>query len=194
MPLDSREGVAEKSRTHFLSFGSRHWTSDAPYRKRGPMTGSCISYRREDTHAVAGRLFDDLADAFGRERVSIDFDDMPLGEDFSSYTERKLRETTVLLVLIGPRWLAVTDAEGARRIDRMDDLVRFEIATALRVGVLVVPVLVDDTPFPQAEQLPGDLGALIRRQGINLSSHRWRADVARLVQQLERLIGAAQRG
>ena len=157
------------------------------------MTGIYISYRRDDSLAVAGRLCDDLADAFGRERVSMDFDDMPPGEDFSSYMERKLRETTVLLVLIGPRWLAVTDAEGTRRIDSTDDFVRFEIATALHVGMPVVPVLVDDTPFPQAEQLPGDLGALITRQGINLSSDRWRADVARLVVQLERLIGAPTR-
>lgn len=41
-----------------------------------------VSYRRAETAWAAGRLFDFLADQFGRNKVFEDVDSIELGEDF----------------------------------------------------------------------------------------------------------------
>lgn len=46
------------------------------------MSGIFISYRREDTIAYAGRLYDRLSAHFGHERVFMDVDTLDLGVDF----------------------------------------------------------------------------------------------------------------
>jgi hypothetical protein len=49
-------------------------------RSRG---GIFISYRREDTAANAGRLYDRLSDRFGEDQVFMDIDSIPIGLDFT---------------------------------------------------------------------------------------------------------------
>ena len=46
------------------------------------MSGIFICYRREDSIAYAGPLFDRLADRFGEERIFMDIDTMKVGLDF----------------------------------------------------------------------------------------------------------------
>jgi hypothetical protein len=41
-----------------------------------------ICYRRDDTPDAAGRLHDNLANAYGAARVFMDVDNVPLGADF----------------------------------------------------------------------------------------------------------------
>ena len=157
------------------------------------MSSIYICYRRDDTRVVAARLADALAHALGPERVRVDRDDLVPGEDLNDYMQRQVRETAVMLVLIGPRWLALADATGTRHIDQPTDLVRFEIATALQAGLRVVPVLTDDAQFPLADDVPGDLQPLLRRQGMALTTERWPQDLARLLEVLRPLLGASGR-
>ena len=49
-----------------------------------------ISYRRDDTDAEAGRVFDRLAAEFGYRHVFIDVDSMPAAVDFTKELEGKL--------------------------------------------------------------------------------------------------------
>lgn len=62
--------------------------------------------------------------------------------DFVEELLGRLR-ASVLLVMIGPRWLTVTDAARQRRIEDPRDWVRKEIAEALTHGLYVIPVLID---------------------------------------------------
>ena len=41
-----------------------------------------INYRREDSAAYAGRLFDPLSDYFGHDNIFIDIDAIKPGQDF----------------------------------------------------------------------------------------------------------------
>jgi hypothetical protein len=56
--------------------------------------------------------------------------------------------------------LDASQADGTRRLDEPNDLVRLEISSALRQGMDVIPVLVQRASMPTAEQLAEDIRAL----------------------------------
>src|ERR1043166_4935681 len=90
-----------------------------------------ISYRRDDSEGVAGRLFDRLATQFGREQIFMDVDAIAPGEDFIDVIERAVTSCDVLIAVIGRGWLEARDQDGRRRIDNPEDFVRVEIVAAL---------------------------------------------------------------
>ena len=128
------------------------------------MSGVFISYRRDDTAGHAGRLFDHLQRAFGADGVFMDLDDIGRGDRFAEILTTKLRESDVLIAVVGRRWLTLTDKAGRRRLDADDDWVREEIRTALKSGHLVIPVRVDGAAMPTATDLPDDIRELMARQ------------------------------
>ncbi|MBI1395748.1 MAG: TIR domain-containing protein [Betaproteobacteria bacterium] len=153
------------------------------------MAGIFVSYRRSDSAGFAGRLVDDLERQFPGHQLFRDIESIEAGADFVDAIERALRASSVLLVVIGPRWLDVRDADDRRRLDDPRDFVRLEIAAALKLGLRVIPVLVDGAQVPPAGELPPDIQALARRQGHELSDRRWDYDVDQLFSQLARVRG-----
>jgi TIR domain len=151
--------------------------------------GIFISYRRDDTRQAAGRLADDLADHFGSRHIFRDIEGIELGVDFAQALNQALEACVVMLVLIGPKWLEVRDAQGRRRLDDPRDWIRQEIVTALKRGIRVVPLLIDGTPLPAEDQLPEDLQPLVRRQALEIADTRWRGDLQRLAETLARVPG-----
>ena len=153
--------------------------------------GIFVSYRRDDTRQAAGRLADGLADHFGSANIFRDIEGIDLGVEFAQALNQALEACVVMLVLIGPKWLDITDAQGRRRLDDPKDWIRQEISTALRRGIRVVPVLIDGTPLPDESALSDDLKPLVRRQALDISDSRWRGDLQRLVETLAKLPGLA---
>ena len=151
------------------------------------MKGIFISYRRQDTAGYAGRLYDRLAHHFGADRVFMDVEGIEPGLDFVDAIERAVGSCEVLIVIIGPGWLA-TDSAGKRRLDDPKDFVRIETGAALGRHIRVVPVLVDKAVMPLAEELPADLAPLVRRQAIELSNKYWDATTGELIRTLERVL------
>ena len=74
-----------------------------------------ISYRRQESSGLAGRLYDQLAARFGDDQVFMDVDTIALGVDFAEVIAQAVSSCEVLLAVIGPRWLAATDEDGRRR-------------------------------------------------------------------------------
>ena len=143
------------------------------------MKGIFVSYRRQDSQSAAGRLSDHLRDHLAGVPIFRDVETIEPGVDFVEAIERALASCGVLVAVIGPRWLSVTDAEGQRRLDSPDDYTRIEIATALnRTGVRVIPVLVEGAVMPLSTELPDDLGLLARRNAIEITDRRWDYDVS----------------
>ena len=129
-----------------------------------------LNYRREESGWVAGRLHDRLAAAFGKDRVFTDVDNIGPGQDFTKVLEAAVGSCRVLLAIIGRSWTNALDEAGRRRLENPHDWVRFEIESALRrAGVLVIPVLTDNAPMPQASDLPGPLAQLSTRQAFKIS-------------------------
>ena len=148
-----------------------------------------ISYRRDDTEGHAGRLYEDLAERFGRQAVFFDVSAIEPGQGFRKAIDANVARCSVLLAMIGPRWLDASG--GARRIDDAGDFVRLEIASALQRDIPVVPVLVQGAKMPAAAQLPADLADLAWRHAVELSHARWPSDVQVLVQALSAHLGEA---
>jgi hypothetical protein len=148
-----------------------------------------ISYRREDSSAYAGRLFDHLQARFGRNQVFMDVDTISPGMDFVEAIEQAVGECDVLIAVIGPQWLSITDAEGHRRLDNPEDFIRLEIATAINRRIHVIPVLVHGAAMPSARELPAELSTLTRRNALELSNTRWDYDVGRLIETIEKQVG-----
>jgi len=151
--------------------------------------GIFISYRRDESRHAAGRLADDLAQAFGSETIFRDIEGIEPGLDFTQSLEKALRSCVVMLVLIGPRWLDIRDGQGQRRLDQPGDWIRQEIASALERDVRVIPVLLEGATLPEADQLPADLQPLVRRQAFDMADGRWRGDLQRLAEALARVPG-----
>jgi hypothetical protein len=153
-------------------------------------SGIFISYRRDESRHAAGRLADDLAQAFGPQRIFRDIEGIELGVDFAKALEKALASCAVMLVLIGPQWLDMPHAKrGGRRLDQEDDWIRQEIASALKRDVRVVPVLLEGATLPDAAELPADMRKLAGRQAMELSDARWRGDLQRLIDSLRKLPG-----
>ena len=65
------------------------------------MPGIFISYRREDSFAYAGRIYDRLSAHFGKERVFMDVDNIEPGFDFVEVVTSTVASCDALVVVIG---------------------------------------------------------------------------------------------
>jgi formylglycine-generating enzyme required for sulfatase activity len=150
----------------------------------GVMTKVFVSYRREDSEGVAGRIHDHLCARFGDDAIFMDIDRIPFGVDFREYIDGAVSQCAVLLAVIGPGWLGKTGE--SRRIDNPGDWVRLEIEAALKRGIPVIPVLIGRVGMPGEAELPSTLGALAYRNAINVDPGRdFRIHVERLIRGIE---------
>ena len=145
-----------------------------------------LSYRREDAAGFALALFGRLEQSFSSERLFMDVEGgIGAGQDFVRVIEDEVSLCDVMLVLIGPDWMTVTDEAGRRRLENPEDFVRVEVELALKFGKRVIPVLVHKTEMPRADALPEPLKALARRNAVGLTQERFKADAQGLIKALE---------
>ena len=148
-----------------------------------------VSYRTGDAAHVAAAVHERLIAVFGPEQVFRDARSMGPGERYPSTIRSALRRADVVVAVIGPRWLAV-DERGQRLVDRDWDWVRWEITTAVEFGIPIVPVLVDDTPLPDATELPGRMSELTRFQVARVRHTDQGPDLDRLAAALVKRVPA----
>ena len=145
-----------------------------------------LNYRRGDSGWAATSLYNLLAQVFPREQLFMDVaGDIRPGDDFVEVLEEQVSACEVMIVVIGPQWLSLTDEDGRPRIADPHDFVHIEIATALARKIRVIPVLVDGAGMPKEGALPEPLKALARRQATRLSHDRFGADGQGLVKALQ---------
>ena len=145
-----------------------------------------ISYRRDDSgfatdriHEACKAYVDDPADIF------MDIDGIPPGADFVEFLERKVAECDMLFAVIGRDWMTITNPKtGGPRIQDPDDFVHIEIASALRRGIPVVPLLVGEAELPKASDLPDDLKTLTRRNARTLDRLSFESQIDDLMRSL----------
>jgi hypothetical protein len=139
-----------------------------------------ISYRRDDSSGYTLAIYEKLKAVMGDENVFMDMDDIPHGEDFAKHIEKVLSKANTVLVMIGEGWLNASNAQG-RRLDDVNDFVRLEIATALKRGIRVIPVLLKNAQMPAKQELPEDLQDLCMRNGIRIHDDQFDLSIQRLI-------------
>src|SRR5690349_3012570 len=150
------------------------------------MTGVFVNYRGADSNYAARLLFEGLKPRFGRQ-VFFDEETIQPGEDYVLRLLRGVRESTVLLAVIGPQWLI------ERRIDDPNDWIRRELVTAYACGVRVIPVFTDGAKPEDLEPLPPDIARLRTSQGMQLRRLRANEDIARISDEVARHVPARRR-
>lgn len=144
-----------------------------------------ISYRRADSQAIAGRIFDRLRKRFGKTSVFMDIDNIPPGSDFRAHIDTALHQGDVMLVVIGPQWLN-PQASGRAGIHFATDWVRIEVETGLRKNIRIIPVLVGGASMPAVEELPQSIEQLAFRNALEVDAGRdFDAHVARLMKAID---------
>ncbi|MBX2990265.1 MAG: toll/interleukin-1 receptor domain-containing protein [Bacteroidetes bacterium] len=142
-----------------------------------------ISYRREDSSDVTGRMYDRLSQHFGKQSVFKDVDSIPLGVDFRKHLGDSVGKCDVLIAVIGKQWVS---GEGGSRLNDERDFVRVEIEAALQRDIPVVPVLVQGAQMPREGDLPTSLHSLSYRNGIAVRPDPdFHQDMDRLIKGIE---------
>ena len=146
-----------------------------------------ISYRRSDSQAQTGRLYDRLNRAYPGMFFR-DVSEIGVGVDFVSHVERAVGASVALIAVIGPTWATVSDERG-RRLDLDDDFVRIEVRTALARKIRIIPVLVGNADMVDEAQLPDDLKPLARWNAIKIVEEYYDQAIDKLVRSLVTELG-----
>jgi hypothetical protein len=102
-----------------------------------------ICYRWADTAGVAGRLYDVLEKKYGKGSVFFDVEREGGAEQLNDLVVKSVRNSDVVLVLIGNRWFTTLDENDQPRLLHDNDVVRTEIETALDNAVPIIPLLIE---------------------------------------------------
>lgn len=148
-----------------------------------------LSYRRADAQVTAGRMAQFLDSVSAVDEVFLDVDAIGIGEHVEDRIEATLAKSTHVFVLIGPQWKGPPGDSGCPRIFDTDDIVRREVGIALRSGLRVVPILLDEARMPRASELPDDLNELSKINAFSLRTAQFDEDMDNL---LDVLIGNRQ--
>jgi hypothetical protein len=140
-----------------------------------------ISYRRDDTAAAAGRVYDRLCRLLKKPNVFFDVSTIAGGEDFATRIASGIGKSDAALIFIGDKWLGKSGPKSKARILDPDDYVRTEVREALARPLLVLPVLVFGARMPTARQLPQDIRAIAAKNALPLRHESFDDDTENIV-------------
>ena len=147
-----------------------------------------INYRTNDELATANLLNRDLSARFGSNKIFFASKSIDPGDRFEQALLRAVGRSQVLLAVIGSRWLTATNRTGGKALTNPADWTRREILEAFKLGIPVVPILVERTGNLRKDDLPRALAPLASCQSLRLSHRNADADLDRIADQLLRLV------
>jgi hypothetical protein len=110
--------------------------------------------------------------------VFLDVELMAGGQDFTKQLRNAIEEADVFLLLIGPYWHS---DEGRNRIHKTGDVLRREVAWAMRKEVPIIPVLLENTNMPGGDAFPEQLAAIPNIHAERLRSDHFESDWGNLL-------------
>ncbi|MCK2243812.1 MULTISPECIES: toll/interleukin-1 receptor domain-containing protein [unclassified Crossiella] len=146
-----------------------------------------INYRTADAFSQAVLLDQALSDHFGSEQVFRAGKSITPGDRFGDEMLEAVRNCSVLLAVIGQKWLSHQEEDGTRSIDDPADWVRREILEAFAHGIRVIPVLFD-TGRLQAGDLPPELVPLAERHDVRMHLRDNHINMPYFLRQLEEVV------
>ena len=140
-----------------------------------------INYRKDDSQWQTQNLYTELLKYFPRKSFFKDIDTIQAGQPFKEAINEALTQCEIFLVVIAKNWLEIKNKDGLSRLSDANDLLRIEIATALKRGIRVIPVLYDNIEMFTEKDLPEDIRPLVQRQYVSISYTKFESDVKVLV-------------
>jgi hypothetical protein len=142
-----------------------------------------INYRRDDEANIVFAIANALMLEFGVENVFFDKQAIRAGSDFPEEIERALEDCRIFIPVIGRKWMKILNQKHA--LDEKD-YVLSEVEHALDIGVIILPILIDDTLMPSEKELPPNLSRLSLINAVNISSdpNRLHSDIKLLIAEL----------
>jgi O-acetyl-ADP-ribose deacetylase (regulator of RNase III) len=147
-----------------------------------------INFRGRDHAGYAALLDRELSGRFGAGSVFLSSRSIVPGDDFVTQILSNVRNSTVLLAIIGPDWMAHGKDYGPIAFGGTADWVHREIAEALAEGVRVIPVLVEGALMPAEGALPSDIAALSRCQYLRLHHRNIAHDISRILEEVGQFV------
>jgi hypothetical protein len=135
---------------------------------RGARHQVVLSYRRNDSRDITGRIYDRLVHDIGKESVFRDIDSIPLAIAYPQRLEQAIRDASIVFVIIGPNWVSAANDDGSLRLFDPADYVRREVELALQFGVPIAPLTIAGARKPRADELPDSIKPLATRQGLSI--------------------------
>jgi hypothetical protein len=139
-----------------------------------------ISYRRQDALTQARRIAAKLESKLNCDAF-VDESSIDVGADWLKIVEGAIEKADMVLVLIGPTWLAAADFNGKSRLLDSADVVRREIVLALKKTQTLIPVLLDGARMPASNELPDALVQLTKLQAYDVRASQFDDDVDALI-------------
>lgn len=147
-----------------------------------------INYRKAEGGREAKSLYHCLIRHFKKNRLFMDLTHLEGGQAWLDEIERHVADSFVMVALIGPDWINLKDEQATLRLSQPSDPVRYEIATALRRKVPVIPVLLDDAKLPGELELPIEMRGMLAWQAMPLRFGTFDEDAAKLALALKKHI------
>lgn len=171
--------ILRSSKKHNVPTGD---SGEKPLADARKFSSIFISYRRNDSSDITGRIYDCLAQQFGKNTLFRDVDSIPLGLDFRKHLAESVGQCQLLLAIIGKGWL---DTDQSRLDDRRD-YVRIEIESAFQRNIPIIPVLVQGATVPNEDDLPNSMKALAYHNSISIRPDPdFHHDMTRLIQGIQ---------
>lgn len=142
-----------------------------------------VSYRRADGAYGVGWLAERLRTLDVVGDVQTAFHDVALraGDNFAEALEEELAACDLVIAMIGPEWLGESENRPARILDAGDWVVR-EIATAMKLGKRIMPVVMAGTDHPLPSQLHASIAELAELHAVPFADER---DLDAIIEQVE---------
>jgi len=148
-----------------------------------------ISYRRDDSVQMTERIYEKLIEEYGSKSIFKDVDSIPAGVDFRKVLEEEVQKCDIVLVIIGKKWLTVTNEDGELRLFDKNDFVRIEVDIGLKRGIPVIPLLVDGAFVPKEDALPDSLNRLPYLNALQIRTHPdTENDMKRLIKSIDKFV------
>jgi len=145
-----------------------------------------VNYRKKERTLGPAAIYRELVAHFGADQVFQDYVSLRPGQMYPAGLRQALARANILITVIGPDWLTMTDEHGVRLLDRDDDWVRYEISVALTRGIVVVPVLVHGAERLEAARLPENIRRLAKAQTVEIHDRNLDEGWAKLVAECQR--------
>ena len=137
-----------------------------------------ISYRHHDRRGTAERIKEYMVKHFGKRAVFYGHDNISPGTNFLFEINKSLAECSHLVAIIGPDWARTSGGNNDA------NWMLYEIATAIKNEVNVIPVLVDGGQIPTRFARDPGLRPFLLASPLEISDNHFDEDMRRLIEAL----------